>query len=448
MTVFRRRFLERLSSTAALLNTKGGDAGRTLQSTPLNSTNLASLQVAVVTKTGTSHQDKLYVSAEENATMWTFTWVSEDNYYLQDESGKYLTITSSGLSMSTTPTTVRVVPGTDSSSGQISLMNGTDMLTFSGSADTGFNVNNDTTTTKDRWLYLAEERDLTPDYEKTYSARKISVSDPALENGEQVIVYTRRWEYDSALGRYGYKYYAIDHDGNLVRCYESGDYLQWTDNLINTLLWDFTIYYNEGYTSGKENENNYYELYNEYSQKYIAPQLTDGQILSSSKIGIQLDGRKRDRYYSSIVAWDDDGYAYSSVITTDQENIAAGDFSEAEDFYFAIIQDDLTTDVDLTTVDTVDNATYGIVMKMQDFASKQSMTRILETLDNTTDYHHTGMLSTKLENGYPTITKTGQPLTTLFNNPKEVNHLFIESTHAATGYFEYDSTQNFASLNR
>lgn len=429
--------------TCALLNTKGGDAGRTLQSTPLNSTNLASLQVAVVTKTGTAHQDKLYVSAEENATMWTFTWVSEDKYYLQDESGKYLTITSSGLSMSTTPTTVRVVPGTGTAAGQLSLMNGTDMLTFSGSADTGFNINNN----NDRWLYLAEERDLTPDYEKTYSAKKISVSDPTLENGEQVIVYTRRWVYDDAKGRYEYKYYAIDHDGNLVLCYESGDYLQWTDNLINTLLWDFTIYYNEGYTSGKENENNYYELYNEYSQKYIAPQLTDGQILSSSKIGIQLDGRKRDRYYSSIVAWDDDGYAYSSVITTDQRNIAAGDFSEAEDFYFAIIQDDLTTDVDLTTVDTVDNATYGIVMKMQDFASKQSMTKILENLNNTDDYHHKGMLSTKLENGYPTITETKQSLTALFTNPQEVNHLFIESTHAATGYFEYDSTQNFASLN-
>ncbi len=435
--------------TVALLNTKGGDAGRTLQSTPLNSTNLASLQVAVVTKTGTSHMDKLYVSAEDNATMWTFTWVREDMYYLQDESGKYLTITSSGLSMSTTPTTVRVVPGTNESSGQISLMNGTDMLTFSGSADTGFNVNNDTTTTKDRWLYLAEERDLTPDYEKTYSARKISVSDPALENGEQVIVYTRRWEYDDAKKRYEYKYYAIDHDGNLVRCYESGDYLQWTDNLINTLLWDFTIYYNEGYTSGKENENNYYELYNEYSQKYIAPQLSDGQILSSSKIGIQLDGRKRDRYYSSIVAWDDDGYAYSSVITTDQENIAAGVFSEAEDFYFAIIQDDLTTDVDLTTVDTVDNATYGIVMKMQDFDSKDQLCRALEDKagKDVRDELHTGILSTKLEDGYPTIIEGGASLATLFDNPTTVNHLFIESTHAATGYFEYDSTQNFASLN-
>lgn len=431
--------------TCALLNTKGGDAGRTLQSTPINSTNLASLQVSVVTKTGTSHQDKLYITTEENATMWTFTWLTEDKYYITDEDGNYLTITSSGLSMSTTPTAVHVIPGTGSAAGQISLMNGTDMLTFSGSADTGFNINNN----NDRWLYLAEERDLTSDYEKTYSAKKISVSDPSLESGDQVIVYTRRWEYDSAKGKYEYKYYAIDHNGDLVQCYESGDYLQWTDNLINTLLWDFTIYYNEGYTSGKENENNYYELYNEYSQKYIAPQLTDGQILSDSEIGIQLDGRKRDRYYSSIVAWDDDGYAYSSVITTDQENIAAGDFSEAEDFYFAIIQDDLSSDVDLVEVDTVDNNTYGIVMKMQDFDSKDQLCRALEDKagKDVRDELHTGILSTKLEDGYPTIIEGGASLATLFDNPTTVNHLFIESTHAATGYFEYDSTQNFASLN-
>ena len=436
--------------TFVLLNTKGGDAGRTLQSTPISGTNLASLQVTVVAKKNTGHTDKLYVSAEDNASLWTFTWANDDMYYVTDEAGNYLTISHTGLSMSTTPVAVRVVPGTGDKEGQISLMNGDDMLTFSGSADTGFNVNHN----NDRWLYLAEERDLTPDYEKTYSAKKISVSDPALESGEQVIVYTRRWEYDSALGRYGYKYYAVDHDGNLVQCYESGDYLQWTDNLINTLLWDFTIYYNEGSTSGKENENHYYELYNEYSQKYIAPQITGGQILSDSKIGIQLDGRKHDRYYSSIVAWDDTSYAYASVITTPEGEIASGDFSEAEDFYFAIIQDDLTSDVDLTTVETVDNNTYGIVMKIQDFnfgnsdQTKNEMFMILENTGSHSDQQIKGLLSNQLdENGYPTITATGAKLnSTLFNNTTPVNHLFIDSTHEATGYFEYDSTQNFASL--
>ena len=162
--------------TFVLLKTKGGDAGRALQSTPISETNLASLQVTVVAKKNTGHSDKLYVSTEDNASLWTFTWANDDMYYVTDEAGNYLTISHTGLSMSTTPVAVRVVPGTGDKEGQISLMNGDDMLTFSGSADTGFNVNHN----NDRWLYLAEERDLTPDYEKTYSAKKISVSDPAL----------------------------------------------------------------------------------------------------------------------------------------------------------------------------------------------------------------------------------------------------------------------------
>ncbi len=35
-----------------------------------------------------------------------------------------------------------------------------------------------------------------------------------------------------------------------------------------------------------------------------------------------------------------------------------------------------------------------------------------------------------------------------FSNGTEVNHLFIESTYNATGYYEYDSTQNFAHLDQ
>ena len=440
--------------TYGLLNTKGGNGGRLLQSTSSNDGCLDSLQISVVAKDGTGHSDKLYVSAELDATMWTFHWVTEDYYNITDENGKYLSISSEGLSMSDTPVAVRVVPGTDETTGQISLMNGTDMLTFSGSASTGFNINH----ANDRWLYLVEERDLTADYKKTYSARKISVSDPALESGEQVIVYTRRWEYDADKQQYGYKYYAIDHDGSLWPCYESGDCIQWTENMINTLLWDLTIYYWEGETPEKEHENGYYELYNEYSQKYIAPRLSDGQILSDSKIGIQLDGRTKNRYYSTIVAWDDPSYTYASVITTDVEDIEAGSFDKAEDFYFAIIQDSVTQDVDLTPLNTVDNNLYGIKMKMQDFSSRSFMTNKLggsSTESSNFEVPTQGILSNYLDadDGYPLITKRSTEtesvsLRDLYNAPVTVNHLFIDSTYEATGYFEYNSTQNFASLDR
>ena len=441
--------------TYGLLNTKGGNEGRALQSTTdrvgADSGHLDSLQVTVVAKEGTNHQDRLYVSAEDGATMWTFTWVNEDTYYVQDESGKYLTISDAGLSVSTEPCALRVVPGTGTAANQITLSNGNNRLTFSGSASTGFNTNNG----NDSWLYPVEERDLTADYKKTYSARKISVSDPDLASGSQVIVYTRRWETDPATGKSGYNYYAIDHDGSLHRCYESGDYLLWTENMINSFLWDFTIYYWEDKEPGlKESENNYYELYNEYSQKYIAPQVADGQILSDSKIGIQLAGRKNDRYYSTIVAWDDANYAYSGVITTDEGKIASGAFVDAEDFYFAILEESTTSDNDLVEIETIDNNLYGIEMKMQDFnfgnsdQTKNEMFRILENTGSHSDLQIKGLLSNQLdENGYPTITRTGAKLnSTLFNNTTPVNHLFIESTHEATGYFEYDSTQNFASL--
>ena len=429
--------------TYGLLNTKGGTGGRTLQATSSVSGNLDSNQISVVAREGSHNQDKLYVTAEDGATMWTFHWHVGDYYYITaevDGSVKYLTIDNSGLSMSDTPCDIRVVPGTETASGQISLRKGNNRLTFSGDAATGFNINN----SNDHWLYLVEERDLTPDYKKTYSAKKISVSDPQLTDGSQVIVYTRRWE-EITPGTYAYRYYAIDHDGSLVLCYESGDYLQWTDDMINTLLWDFNIHYWEG----TNEENDYYDLYNEYSQKYIAPKITSNQVLSDEPIGIQLDGRKNGRYYSTIVAWDDPSYSYASL-TTEPGSIKQGSFAEAEDFYFAIIQDNSVVDIDLSPIETVDNNLYGIEMKMQDFNSKKDLCLFLENKDNVTDAHHMGILSTELgDDGYPTVMYgEKQSLGNLFNKQTTVNHLFINSTHEATGYFEYDSTQNFASLNK
>ena len=63
----------------------------------------------------------------------------------------------------------------------------------------------------------------------------------------------------------------------------------------------------------------------------------------------------------------------------------------------------------------------------------------------------TGLVSTNLTNGYPTIAadteKQGSSLSGLFNNMTPANHLFIQSVYNESGYFEYDSTQNFAHYN-
>jgi len=434
--------------TYSLLNWGGGSGGRALQAEVSDTDgNLKALPVTVVSKKGSQNEDLLFVSADDEAAMWTFEYSREDFYNLRttvDGQTKYLKIDADGLSLSDTPYDIQIIPGTGSREGQLTLKSGANILTFSGSAENGFNIND---TANKRWLYLVEEKDLTPDYQKTYSARKISVSDDTLKDGSQVIVYTRRWEYDEAKQKYEYKYYAINHDGTLLECFESGDYLQWSENMINTLLWDFEIYYWDDFSTDKENENNYYELYNEYSQKYIAPQITDGQYLSDSPIGIQLDGRRKDRYYSSIIAWDDTSYAYASLVTEKQDEerrIRAGAFADAEDFYFATIEDATESDDELHELATVNNNLYGIYMKMQDFSNRTVMSN---ALGNDDGEYRPGLLSTKLEdNGYPKIMSNGNSLNTLFTNPREVNHLFVESTHSATGYFEYDSTQNFASL--
>ena len=129
-------------------------------------------------------------------------------------------------------------------------------------------------------------------------------------NGTKVVVYTRVWHSESSK----YEFYAIDHNGNLVQCYERGDSIMWVGNKINTLLWDFTEYYYEGTTTS----NNYYELYNSYSGKYLAPQV-GSQVLSNNTIGINLDGRKNNEYFTKIMAWDDPNYAYAAIKASIEE---------------------------------------------------------------------------------------------------------------------------------
>ena len=429
--------------TYGLLNWNGADNGRLLMATSSNANPLDALPVTVATREGSHNLDKIFITSGDDATMWTFQWDSDNKYFVTANVGgstQYLTVTSTGLSVSATPASLEVIPGVDSStSGQIRLKSGDNVVTFSSRVADGFNANG----TGSSWFNLVEETQISGDYKRTYSARKISVSDDGLHTGSQLIVYTRVWNDTTKK----YDYFAIDHDGTLVPCYDSGDYLQWSETLINSLLWDLTIYHWEGTSETKENENGYYELRNEYSQKYIAPQISNNQTLSDNTIGIQFNGRNNNRYYTPILAWDDASYAYASL-TIDTANgiISSGGYSEAVDFYFATIEDTIIGDDTLHEVDTVDNNKYGITMKMQDFTNRAAMVAVLGS-DNTDNLLRQGILSTNLgPDGYP-VTLAGVSLANLYSNPTQVNHLFIESTHSATGYFEFNSTQNFATLN-
>lgn len=231
-----------------------------------------------------------------------------------------------------------------------------------------------------------------------------------------------------------------------MKCFESGDSIQWVGNRVNTLLWNLVEYYDEGTT----NPTYFYELYNQYSEQFIAPQIAGNQPLSSEPIGINLNGRRNGSYYSSIVAWDNGSYAYAGL-KVENGRVVACPLNEADDFYFAIMED-LNVDDTLTRVPTVDHTQYGITMKIKDFGTKTGGWNEQDNFLGSNDggavqYTQANLLSTALgEDGYPT-NRSGESMGSLFAGGMEVNHLFIGSTYSGSGYFEFDSTQNYATLN-
>ncbi len=432
--------------TYGLMFYNSGTTGDALMATAKNDTELKSASLAV-RKNVVDSDGILFVALNSNISMWTFHSTKEDYYTLSTtvgEATKYISLTGTGLTLvdnESEATELKVTPD----GGKIRLSASGKAITFNN----GYRSSNEGS--GNQYLNLVKLSDLTEDDFVVYSAYKVGVSDKfdngeyKVPNGAQIIVYTRIW--DDVNKRYDF--YAIDRDGSLVPCYERGDNIMWVGNRINTLLWDFTEYYNEDGTV-----NYYYELQNQYSGKYLAPQIKDHQVLSDNKIGINLPGRRDEQYYTEILAWDDPYYSYAGIktdIVNDQ--IVSCPKKESETFYFALMEPPVQR---FTEVTTVDNHQYGITMKMIDLASKDQMCNFLGTdAGGATNKTVAGILSTNLgDDGYPTTnldsTKTGyvkgRSLGDLMAGAEEVNHLFLESTYNASGYFEFDSTQNFATL--
>lgn len=380
-----------------------------------------------------THSGVNLIAENAQIAMWTFHNCQKDVYTLSAEVGgetKYLSISDGGVTLSSEPCEFKVTPDKNGS-----------ILLSAGGKQIKYSVDNKKESFKaadsdGTYFVLAELSPLIGDDFQVYSAEKIGVSE--VENGDSFIIYTRVWD-DADKS---YKFYAVDHDGSLVPCYERGDNIMWIGSRINTLVWDFTEYY--GFDGLP---NNYYELYNPYSGKYLAPQIK-GQVLSDSTIGLNLPGRRDGEYYTDILAWDDPHYAYAALkgdVSGDGSGqLASCSRREAQSFYFAKLKDDASG---LTEVETIDNDEFGITMKMVDCSTRNAMKAILGR-DIGTKYDPK-LLSTSFgEDGYPASNVNGNSLSQFFvpASTREVNHLFIKSTYEASGYFEFDSCQNFATL--
>ena len=384
------------------------------------------------------YKDTLFVSSDSDITEWTFHKVEEDRYYITSPDGKYLTISNGSVTLNDTPTQdsqIRVVPGTGANSGSYTFAAGgvaldlagtEDNRAFTGSADGG---------TRTRFK-LAEKTSLTEDDYLIYTAQKISVSDPA----DQVVLYTRVWNGSQ------YEFYAVDEDGSLIRCYDDGDVIKWVGNQYQTALWQLTEHTKKD-EDGNKVPNGYYELQNTHSGKYISPKLGTNSTLADDESYLQLDGRYYQEDYSKIRCWDDSHYAYIGLkVDLENNRVVPCPSNQADDFYFARIK---TNSPHLTEVATVDNNEFGITMKMIDFNNPIKNNRdSVQTGYFGLDSNRAGLLTTDIKNGgYPVSTTNETSLGTLFAGDQTVNHLFIQSVYDESGYFEYDSTKNFAYLN-
>ena len=408
----------------------------------------------------------LLVAEGSDIQEWTFELIEKDMYHISttvDGTKMYLAIDGGNVTLtddpSSTSTVIKAVPGTGANSGKWSFSVNGYSLNLPGNASNGFNASTGTGATT--WMNIVKKSTLTDDDFTLYTARKVSVSDDEnvydkVVDGErkqsQVVIYTRVWNDTKKR----YEFYAVDHDGSLVYCYDAGDNVEWIGSVVNTALWEFTEYHNSD-----GSPNYYYELRNVQYGNYLAPQLKDGQTMSDDTIGINLNGRQYNRSYTPIIAWDDYNYEYAGLKVEDG-HIVSCLASEADDFYFAIVnppEPEDPADDELTTVKTIDSAQYGITMTMVDFNNPVEGERDSWQKAFMGTYNGTGLLSTNLgDDGYPVGTAKagsegeGESLATLFYGghsevQQDVNHLFLESIYNESGYFEYDSTQNFAHLN-
>lgn len=393
----------------------------------------------------------LYVDENNEIDQWKFEYDEHKGGFILSTDDGYLVVDENGISLAASSGEASTFTIDAGRQNTVRLKSGAYYLTYEPRTEqNGGGVFNVTTNPSNAfaWLNLLDRASLDDQEYITFSADRVSVSD--VPDGTKVIVYVRIWN-ESELR---YDMYAIDRDGSLYPCYASGGKIMWLGDASESLEWEFTEYLDPV----TKQPNYYYELYNPYSEKYLAPQLTGNQVLSENPIGINLPGRRDGNFYSNAIAWDNTRYAYIGLRpNADKTALEPCAESVALPIYFAT-REELNLSDRLHEVPTLDNNQFGIKMKMVDIAKDSNHTNPSEGSSVTWQYLggndslktlRTGLLSKFLnENGYPTATKSGKDFGGVYENAIPVNHLFLQSVHESSGYFEFDSTQNFATLKR
>ena len=394
----------------------------------------------------------LYVDENNEIDQWKFEYDEHKGGFILSTDDGYLVVDENGISLAASSGEASTFTIDAGRQNTVRLKSGAYYLTYEPRTEqNGGGVFNVTTNPSNAfaWLNLLDRASLDDQEYITFSADRVSVSD--VPDGTKVIVYVRIWN-ESELR---YDMYAIDRDGSLYPCYASGGKIMWLGDASESLEWEFTEYLDPV----TKQPNYYYELYNPYSEKYLAPQLTGHQVLSETPIGINLPGRRDGSFYSNAIAWDNTRYAYIGLRpNADKTALEPCAESVALPIYFAT-REELNLSDRLHEVPTLDNNQFGIKMKMVDIGTDPNHASDRAKGSSVTwDYLggeyglnnlRTGLLSKFLnESGYPTATRSNKDFGGVYENAIPVNHLFLQSVHESSGYFEFDSTQNFATLKR
>ena len=387
------------------------------------------------------------ITADEEITAWTFEHVEGDTYRIRADSGSYLVLQDNVVTLTeneSDASAITVTAGTGNRAGMVRFTvydkNGVRAINdydngkiASGIGEWADNGNNE-------WFTLTEisEIALHPAYEGT----KLGVQD--VQDAQQVILY--KSVYVEAEDKY--VDYVIDGYGNLVRGYDNGDRVSLRSE--TSPVWTVTIHRDE-----ITNEpNGYYDFYNEATGLYLSPQ-SDGSLVSAERPGLLLNGRRNGEYNSTIERWDNATMSYYGYRVAQEEDgqpidpvLRSTGHASSETFSFAAYRSTVTEQ--LHTVATVDSKAAGITIRMFDYPGRSTITNITGSdsyAEGQLPKTHVGM--TLGENGYPTFAN-GNNGAALFSPGSgyykgEGNNLFLASTYAATGYYEYSSFNNFAS---
>ncbi|MBR4473953.1 MAG: CHAP domain-containing protein [Oscillospiraceae bacterium] len=455
------------NQTFGIIYYKTGMTGVALGSTAYDASNI-NAQELLVRPDVSDHDGVLFEYEKGVIAQWTFHYVSPNQYYistLADGTENYLAIYDNAVTLVNDPdraTQITVTPGSDTHAGRYQLScNGKALNLTNGKAADGFGAANQNANTDTEWMNLVGESENQDMAFTVYTAQKADISasasivngDKPVTSGDTVIIYTRIWNYDTLE----YDYYVVDYDGKLFRAYESGDVIQWVGEEEKgkpiKAEWTFTEC-----TEGEGSSTGFFALEN-FNNEYLMPKLSDSEILRTKTsdtdlMGIELPGRINNEHYTKVVSKDDNYNQYAGL-KAENGKIVSVPMTKSDDFYFAIIQ---KPETEFHYVTTVDNNVHGIQMFMQDYpyqgkhddygyrSDTQSAVLNRPGIDKV-DSNNRGIVKPYLEsNGYPDTHVNGHNLIELYSEEYPVNHLFIESTHNESGYFEYDSTQNFASL--